>query len=178
VAHDGRIIEPSKETTMLGLTREDFRIKADSFDLTNGANILRIAAGAFMFPHALGKFAAIGSLTLKAGTVAFFAKAGMTPGELWVYLAAAAEVTAGVFLVLGLCTRFAALGAAAILGMAVYALQVVKGFQGWTWNTGGYEYPVFWSLVCIALAIDEFKRVAVRTGETAAAAVVAVRLAV
>jgi len=144
---------------MLGLTRDDFRIKAESFDLTKGGNILRIAAGAFMFPHVAGKFAAIGSLTLKAGTVGFFAKAGMTPGEFWVYLAALAEFTSGIFLVLGLCTRFAALGAAAILGMAVYALQVVKGFQGWTWNTGGYEYPVFWALTCIAISIEEFKRV-------------------
>src|SRR5215213_7539098 len=142
---------------MLGLTRDDFRIKPENFDLTNGANILRIAAGAFMFPHFAGKFADITTLTLKAGTVGFFAKAGMTPGELWVYLAAAAELAVGVFLVLGLCTRFAALGGAAILGIAVYALQVVKGFSGWTWNTGGYEYPVFWALVCVAIAVEEFK---------------------
>lgn len=162
---------------MLGLTRDDFRIKAENFDLTNGANILRIIAGAFMFPHIAGKFAAISTLTLKAGTVGFFAKAGMTPGEFWVYLAAAAEFTAGIFLVLGLCTRFAALGAAAILGVAVYALQVVKGFSGWTWNTGGYEYPVFWALVCIAIAIEEFKRVAA-VGRNKAAVIGAPRLAV
>src|ERR1051326_8729370 len=143
---------------MLGLTKDDFRIKAENFDLTNGANILRIIAGAFMFPHVAGKFAVISTLTLNAGTVGFFAKAGMTPGELWVYLAAAAEVTTGIFLVLGLCTRFAALGAAAILGIAVYALQVVKGF-GWTWNTGGYEYPVFWAIFFLAIAIEEFKSV-------------------
>ena len=114
-----------------------------------------------MFPHAAGKFAAIGTLTLKAGTVGFFAKAGMTPGEFWVYLAGGSRSrSVGIFLVLGLCTRYAALGAAAILGIAVYALQVVKGFSGWTWNTGGYEYPVFWALVCIAIAVEEFKRVA------------------
>lgn len=144
---------------MLLFTKDDFRLKAENFDLTNGWNLLRIASGAFMFPHVAGKFADIGTLTLKAGTIGFFAKAGMTPGEFWVYLAAAAELTAGVFLVLGLCTRYAALGAAAILGVAVYALQVVKGFSGWTWNTGGYEYPVFWALTCIAIAIEEFKRV-------------------
>lgn len=144
---------------MLGLTRDDFRIKAANFDLTNGANLLRIIAGGFMFPHFAGKFTEIGTLTLNPATVAFFAKAGMTPGRFWVYTAAASEVLVGVFLVLGLCTRFAALGAAAILGVAVYALQVVKGF-GWTWNTGGYEYPVFWAIVCVAIAIEEFKRVA------------------
>ena len=64
---------------MLGLTKDDFRLKAENFDLTNGNNILRIIAGAFMFPHVAGKFASIGTLTLKAGTVGFFAKAGMTP---------------------------------------------------------------------------------------------------
>ena len=161
---------------MLLFTKDDFRIKAENFDLTRGANILRIAAGAFMFPHAYGKFADIGTLALKAGTVGFFAKAGMTPGELWVYLAAAAELTAGVLLVLGLCTRYAALGAAAILGIAVYALQVVKGFQGWTWNTGGYEYPVFWALVCIAIAVEEFKAL-YATGRAAARPFGATRLA-
>ena len=140
-------------------TKDDFRIKAENFDLTRGANILRIAAGAFMFPHVYGKFADIGSLTLKAGTVGFFEKAGMVPGVFWTYLAAGAETTAGILLMLGLCTRYASLGAAAILGVAVYALQVVKGFSGWTWNTGGYEYPVFWALVCIAIAVEEFRRV-------------------
>jgi putative oxidoreductase len=165
------------EMHMLGLTKDDFRIKAENFDLTKGENILRIIAGAFMFPHVAGKFAAISTLTLKAGTIGFFAQAGMTPGAFWVYLAAAAEFTAGIFLVLGLCTRFAALGAAAILGVAAYALQVVKGFQGWTWNTGGYEYPVFWALVCVAIAIEEFKRVGASAREKAAAAIVAVRVA-
>ena len=138
------------------VTREDFRIRAESFDLTKGWNILRIAAGAFMFPHVAGKFADISTLTLNKGTLGFFAKAGMVPAEFWVYLAAASEVTVGVLLVLGLCTRYAALGAAAVLAVAVYALQVVKGF-GWTWNTGGYEYPVFWALTCIAIAIEEWK---------------------
>src|SRR5690242_15154726 len=140
---------------MLLLTKDDFRIKAENFDLTQGSNILRIIAGAFMFPHAAGKFAA--GFTLKAATVGFFAKAGFSPAEAWVYLAAFCEVLTGACLVLGLFTRYAALGAAAVLGVAVYALQVVKGFSGWTWNTGGYEYPVFWAIVCIAIAVEEWK---------------------
>src|SRR5260370_24742834 len=98
---------------------------------------------------------------LPAGTVAgapagFFAKAGFHPPELWVYIAAIAETAAGVALVLGICTRFAALGACALLAIAVYSLQVVKGF-GWTWNTGGYEYPVFWAIVSLSVAIEAWK---------------------
>jgi putative oxidoreductase len=135
------------------ITSSDFRIKAENFDLTKGSNILRIICGAFMFPHIAGKFAAGG---LSAATVGFFAKAGFHPPEAWVYLAACSEALAGITLILGICPRFAALGAAAVLGIAVYSLQVVKGF-GWTWNTGGYEYPVFWAIVCIAVAIEEWK---------------------
>jgi putative oxidoreductase len=126
---------------------------ASNFDLTKGWNILRIICGAFMFPHIAGKFA---GGALAAGTVGFFAKAGFNPPELWVYLAAAAEGLSGIALVLGICTRFAALGAAAVLGVAVYALQVVTG-SGWTWNTGGYEYPVFWAIVCVAVAIEAWR---------------------
>jgi putative oxidoreductase len=73
-----------------------------------------------------------------------------------VYIAAFSETAAGLALVLGICTRFAALAAFALLGIAVYALQVVKGF-GWTWNTGGYEYPVFWALTSLAVAIEAWK---------------------
>jgi hypothetical protein len=54
------------------------------------------------------------------------------------------------------CTRFAPLGAAALLAIAVYSLRVVKGF-GWTWNTGGYEYPVFWAITSLAVALEAWK---------------------
>lgn len=138
------------------LTRDDFRIRASSFDFSDGHNIVRIISGLFMFPHFAGKFAA-GELT--AGTIAFFGKAGFHPPEVWAYLAAGAELATGVALVLGICTRWAALGAFGVMAMAVYALQVVKGF-GWTWNTGGYEYPVFWGLAALAVALTEFKRLA------------------
>jgi len=138
------------------LTASDFRIKAENFDLTRGSNLIRIAAGAFMFPHVAGKFA---GGALSAATVGFFAKAGFTPPELWVYFAAFAESLTGICLVLGICTRYAALGAAGVLAIAAYTLQVVKGFSGWTWNKGGYEYPVFWAIVCVGIALEEFRAV-------------------
>ena len=156
-------------------TTEDFKIKAENFDLTRGENILRIICGAFMFPHVAGKFA---GGALSAATVGFFAKAGFNPPELWVYIAAAAETLTGVALVLGICTRYAALGAAAVLAVAVYALQTVKGFSGWTWNRGGYEYPVFWALACIAVAIEEWKSVAARRREAGRSSAGAARLAI
>lgn len=135
-------------------TRDDFRIKAEDFDFTDGHNVVRLACGLFMFPHVAGKLSGFG---LSAGIVGFFAKAGFQPAELWVVLAAGAELATGICLVLGLFTRWAALGAAGVMAMAVYALQTVKGF-GWTWNTGGYEYPVFWGLCAVGVALTEFRR--------------------
>ena len=135
------------------ITWDDFRIKAENFDLTNGYNVLRIICGAFLIPHIAGKFAAGG---LSAGIVGFFAKAGFQPPEVWVVIASASEIVAAITMILGICTRFAGIGTFALLLVTVYALQVVKGF-GWTWNTGGYEYPVFWAITSLAVAIEAWK---------------------
>ena len=132
---------------------DDFRVQARNFDLTQTGNVLRIICGAFFFPHVAGKFA--GGVAATA-TVGFFAKAGFHPPELWVYIAALSETLCGIALILGICTRFASLGAVALMAIAVYSLQVVKGF-GWTWNTGGYEYPVFWGIVAACVAVDAWK---------------------
>lgn len=141
---------------MLGLRSEDFTVRAKNFDLTNEWNILRVMAGALMFPHVAGKFAAW--MTLSVPTVQFFEKAGMVPGEAWVWIAACAEALSGICLVLGICTRYAALGAAAVLGIAAWALLTARGV-GWVWNKGGIEYPVFWAITCLAIALHEFKTV-------------------
>jgi len=133
---------------------DDFRIKAENFDPTKMENIVRVACGLFYLPHIAGKFAGFG--VLNPPTVKFFAAAGMSPPETWVYIAAASELAAAVALTLGICTRFAALGSAALMAVAVYSLHVVKGF-GWTWNTGGYEYPVFWGICSLALAVHAWK---------------------
>ena len=136
-------------------TRQDFRLQASHFDLSDGHNLIRIICGLFLFPHVAGKFAA-GSLA--AGAVGFFGAAGFHPPELWVALAASVELVCGVALVLGVCTRWAALGVTGVMAVAVFALHGVKGF-GWTWNTGGYEFPVFWGLTVLGIALSEFRRV-------------------
>jgi putative oxidoreductase len=154
------------------ISLDDFRIKASSFNLTDEWNVLRIISGAFMFPHVAGKFVGAG---LNAGTVGFFAKAGFYPPEAWVVIAAVSEALVGICLVLGICTRFAALGAAAVLAVAVYALQVVGGFKGWTWNTGGYEYPVFWAVVSLAVAVNAWRTYPASAKTTSPAAVAAAK---
>ena len=136
------------------ITRDDFRLKASNFDLTESHNVVRILAGFMMLPHAASKFAAGG---LNAGTVAFFAKAGLQPAELMVAFAATAEILGGVCLLLGLATRWAGLGVFAIMAVTVVALLNIGPFK-WLWNFGGIEYNVFWGLTALAVAVTEFKR--------------------
>lgn len=135
------------------LTQTDIRFLRHNFDLSQPINLLRIACGAFLIPHVFGKFV---DGAPAPGVVGFFAKAGLMPPEFWVVVAATVEMCAGVALILGLCTRWAALAAAALLMVAIYALQVVKGF-GWAWNLGGFEYLVFWILSCLVVAMDSWR---------------------
>jgi putative oxidoreductase len=158
---------------MLTLNRDDFRIKASSFDLTKGSNILRLICGACFLPHIPGKFI---DGAFNPATLGFFAKAGMSPPEFWVGLAATSEFLVGMFLLLGLCTRFAALGGTALLLIAVYSLQVVKGFA-WNWTTGGYEYPVFWGITCAVVAMEAWRAYFAEHGRIPAAGRVSSRAA-
>jgi putative oxidoreductase len=146
-------LEP-KPSIAMNLTRNDWRVQRLNFDLSQPMNLLRVACGAFLIPHVWGKFA--GGVPAP-GVVGFFAKAGLTPPEFWVYVAAAVELGAGVALVLGVCTRWAAFAAALLLAVAVYSLQVVKGF-GWWWNVGGFEFLVFWIVCCLVVAMDSWQK--------------------
>ena len=139
---------------MLGVTKKDFSIQKSNFDIRNPWNILRITSGAFLLPHALGKFV---DGAINPAVLGFFGKAGFQPPETWVMIAFFAEVICSITLVMGICSRFAALGAAMTLILAAGALHIVKGF-GWYWNVGGYEYPVFWAIVCICVSMNEFQR--------------------
>ncbi len=136
------------------LTLDDFKLRAANFDLTESHNVVRMLAGFMMLPHAASKFVAGG---LNPGTVGFFAKAGFQPAEFMVGLAATSEIIGGVCLLLGLATRWAALGVAAIMALTVVALLNVGPFK-WLWNFGGIEYNVFWTLTALAVAVTEFKR--------------------
>ena len=101
---------------ILGVTKKDFSIQKSNFDIRNPWNILRITSGAFLLPHALGKFV---NGAINPAVLGFFGKAGFQPPETWVLIAFLAEVICSITLVMGICSRFAALGAAITLILAV-----------------------------------------------------------
>lgn len=123
-------------------------IDAGAFDLTNGATVLRLICGAFFLPHIYFKIA--GNPPPALG---FFATAGFKPPVFYMRVAALVELVAAIGLLLGIHTQWAALLAAASLAVAAVAVCFFNGSVKWLWNLNGMEFPVFWTIACVAVAI-------------------------
>jgi putative oxidoreductase len=82
---------------------------ADSFDLTNGSDILRIVCGLFLIPHLFVKFQS------QEFVKGFMVKAGLRPPVAWLYVAFAVEIVASIGLVFDLYTFYVAVLAGVFL---------------------------------------------------------------
>jgi putative oxidoreductase len=109
-----------------------------------GATLLRVALGIMFIAHSV----VLKYLTFTlAGTAQYFVSIGL-PGFL-AYVVFALEAVGGVLLVLGIRTRWVALGLVPVLLGATWA----HVGNGWVFNApnGGWEYPVF--LIVISLVV-------------------------
>ncbi|MDX5363606.1 MAG: DoxX family protein [Pseudazoarcus pumilus] len=110
--------------------------------------IVRIVTGLLLMPHGAQKlFGWFGGHGLEATGQFFAANLGMEPGIVFAFLAGFVEFFGGLALVLGLLTRPAALGVAVLMGVAL-TVHLPNGFF---WNAGGYEYPLMWGLLAVAI---------------------------
>ncbi len=111
--------------------------------------ILRVAAGGFLLPHALGKlFGWFGGPGL-AGFAAELRGFGLPAVAPLPLLLALLQVASGLAVLLGWQTRGAALLAAVFIAFtALLALP-----KGWFWMRGGTEYPLMWTLALLAIAL-------------------------
>ena len=117
-----------------------------NFDFSDGYVILRIICGLFFIPHIVAK------LTQRAGIFGFYSAAGFKPEGLWINAAIAAELIMTPCLVLGIFTQYAA--AAAAFFLVVACLATYRASKGrWMWNFGGIEYPLFWAICCVIVAM-------------------------
>lgn len=128
-------------------------VSVSAFDLTNGAVILRLICGAFFIPHIYFKI--FGDPPPALG---FFKAAGFKPPVFYMRVAMVVEIVAAVGLLLGIYTHWVALLAAASLFVAGIAVcfangSVANGSVKWLWNLGGMEFPIFWSIGCLAVAL-------------------------
>ena len=113
--------------------------------------LVRVASGLIIVPHgAQTLFGWFGGGGLGGTAQVFEQNLGLSPGLLFAGLAGATEFIGGLFLALGLLTR---LSAAAVVAVMAYAAFVVHWGNGCFWTAGGYEFPLLWGLVALALVI-------------------------
>jgi putative oxidoreductase len=123
------------------------------------ATLLRVALGIMFIAH---------SVVLKyfmftlAGTAQYFVSIGL-PAFL-AYVVFALEAVGGVLLVLGIRTRWVALGLVPVLMGATW----VHAGNGWVFNApqGGWEYPVFLIVISVVVAAQAGGRTSVRLPES------------
>jgi putative oxidoreductase len=107
--------------------------------------IVRIAAGALLIPHGAQKL--FGGL---ARTAEGFGKMGLEPAFPLALYIASLEFFGGILLTIGLFTRPVALLLAGFMAVAVFKAHWANGFF---WTKGGYEYPLMWLLLAVALLL-------------------------
>ena len=106
--------------------------------------LVRITAGLMIIPHGWPKLmAGVGPTAANA-----LARRGIEPAEPLALILITLETLGGLCVALGLFTRFFA--AAITIEMAVIVYHSMPKF-GWTER--GYEYPLMWGLVMLAIAL-------------------------
>ena len=110
------------------------------------ALLLRVSLALMFFAHAWLKIAVF----TPAGAAKYFESLGV-PG-FFAYLTMAAEIGGGVLLLLGIGTRWVAL---ALVPLILGTIVLVHGKNGWLFTNkdGGWEYPAFWAVGLVALAL-------------------------
>jgi len=119
-----------------------------TFDFTQGAVLLRFICGLFFIPHIYFKI--VGNPPPALG---FFTAAGFKPAGLWMRIAMVVEIVAAGGLLFGIYTPWAALLAAASLMVAAIAVCFCNKCMKWLWNLNGMEFPIFWALSCVVVAM-------------------------
>ena len=106
--------------------------------------LIRVTAGLMLIPHGWPKL----MMGITATANMALVKRGITPAEPLAVILITLETLGGLCIALGLFTRFWA--AAVFIEMMVIAYHHLPKF-GWT--APGYEYPLFWGLVMLAIAL-------------------------
>jgi putative oxidoreductase len=110
------------------------------------ALLLRVSLALMFFAHAYLKIVVF----TPAGAAKYFESLGV-PGFV-AYLTMAAEVGGGLLLLLGIETRWIAL---LLVPLMAGTIVLVHGKNGWLFTNkdGGWEYPAFWIVGLIVLAL-------------------------
>jgi putative oxidoreductase len=107
--------------------------------------LVRLTVGLMLIPHGWPKVEAGVAATASSA----LARRGIQPAEPLAILLIILETIGGICVALGLFTRFWATAIA--IEMAVIVYHYLPAGFGWT--KPGYEYPLMWGLIMIAIAL-------------------------
>ena len=107
--------------------------------------LIRFISGVMMIPHGYAKV--FGGIE---GTTKFFASVGLEPALILAWYVGLLELVGGICVALGLLTRFMSAQLIGLLAVATFYIHLPSGF---IWVKGGFEYPLFWMVVMIAITI-------------------------
>ena len=129
-------------------SRRIFRALDPIYDLLEPLTypMIRFVAGVMMIPHGYGKV--FGGIE---GTTKFFASAGLEPAFLLAWYVGLLELIGGICVAFGFLTRLMSVQLVGLLAVATFYIHLPSGFL---WVKGGYEYPLFWMMVMIAITIQ------------------------
>ena len=108
--------------------------------------LIRFVAGAMMVPHGYAKVC--GGIE---GTTKFFASVGLEPALTLAWYVGLLELVGGVCVAFGFLTRFMSAQLVGLLAVATFYIHLPSGFL---WVKGGFEYPLFWMVIMIAITIQ------------------------
>ena len=108
--------------------------------------LIRFVAGAMMVPHGYAKV--FGGIE---GTTKFFASVGLEPALILAWYVGLLELVGGVCVAFGFLTRFMSAQLVGLLAVATFYIHLPSGFL---WVKGGFEYPLFWMVIMIAITIQ------------------------
>lgn len=106
--------------------------------------LIRLTAGLMLIPHGWPKLMMGVTKTAEMALI----KRGIGPAEPLAVALITLETLGGLCIALGLFTRFWA--AALVIEMTVIVYHHLPKFG---WGERGYEYPLFWGLVMLAIAL-------------------------
>jgi putative oxidoreductase len=109
-------------------------------------SFMRVCVGAMLVPHGYAKLFNGGVAGLANG---YFAKWGLAAPLAWAYWIALLEFVGGILLAVGFLTRPVALLVVVEMAVAVITVHLPNGFF---WTAKGYEYPLLWGLLALAIA--------------------------
>jgi len=111
--------------------------------------VIRVTVGAILFTHGWAKVTGAGVAAFASGSLS---RRGIEPALPLAYVIFFNETIGAVMIMLGLFTRVIAVSLVIEFAVIVFVAHWGNGY-GWTRPGGGWEYPLLWGLMFVAIAL-------------------------